>query len=133
MPQVFDLAHVFIAKALHTFARHALGSARNCGSFFANEDHGMSIEDIAARLKSRVESGSFDSSVKFDTGKDGVIVINGNTISTTDGPADCTIKLSLSDFEDMLSGELSPTSAFMSGKLQIEGDMSVAMSLQQFL
>ena len=93
----------------------------------------MSIEDIAARLKSRVESGSFDSSVKFDTGKDGVIVINGNTISTTDGPADCTINLSLSDFEDMLSGELSPTSAFMSGKLQIEGDMSVAMSLQQFL
>jgi putative sterol carrier protein len=93
----------------------------------------MTIEEIAARLKSRVENGSFDSSVKFDTGKDGVIVINGNTISTTDGPADCTIKLSLSDFEDMLSGELSPTSAFMSGKLQIEGDMSVAMSLQQFL
>ena len=93
----------------------------------------MGIQDIAAKLKSRVEGGSFDSSVKFDTGKDGVIVINGNTISTTDGPADCTIKLSLSDFEDMLSGELSPTSAFMSGKLQIEGDMSVAMSLQQFL
>ena len=93
----------------------------------------MGIEDIAARLKPRVESGNFDSSVKFDTGKDGVIVINGNTISTTDAPADCTIKLSLSDFEDMLSGELSPTSAFMSGKLQIEGDMSVAMSLQQFL
>ena len=93
----------------------------------------MSIEDIAARLKPRVESGGFDSSVKFDTGKDGVIVINGNTISTTDAPADCTIRLSLSDFEDMLSGELSPTSAFMSGKLQIEGDMSVAMSLQQFL
>ena len=60
----------------------------------------MSIEDIAARLKPRVESGSFDSSVKFDTGKDGVIVINGNTISTTDGPADCTIKLSLSGAGD---------------------------------
>ena len=93
----------------------------------------MSIADIAAKLKSRVESGSFDGSVKFDTGSDGVLVINGNTISTTDAPADCTIKLSLSDFEDLLSGELSPTTAFMTGKLQIEGDMSIAVSLQQLL
>ena len=93
----------------------------------------MSIADIAAKLKSRVESGSFDGSVKFDTGGDGVIVIDGNTISTTDAPADCTIKLSLSDFEELLAGDLSPTTAFMTGKLQIEGDMSVAMSLQQLL
>jgi putative sterol carrier protein len=93
----------------------------------------MSIEDIAAKLKSRVEGGSFDGAVKFDTGPDGVIVINGNTISTTDAQADCTIKLSLSDFEDMLSGELDPMTAFMSGKIQIEGDMSLAMSLQQLL
>jgi len=93
----------------------------------------MGIQDIAAKLKPRVESGGFDRSVKFDTGGDGVIVINGNTISTSDGPADCTIKLSLSDFEDLLSGDLSPTTAFMTGKIQIEGDMSVAMSLQQLL
>jgi putative sterol carrier protein len=93
----------------------------------------MGIQDIAAKLKPRVESGGFDRSVKFDAGGDGVIVINGNTISTSDGPADCTIKLSLSDFEDLLSGDLSPTTAFMTGKIQIEGDMSVAMSLQQLL
>jgi putative sterol carrier protein len=93
----------------------------------------MGIEDIAAKLKPRVESGNFERSVKFDTGGDGVIVIDGNTISTTDGPADCTIKLSLSDFEDLLSGELSPTTAFMTGKLKIEGDMAVAMALQQLL
>jgi putative sterol carrier protein len=93
----------------------------------------MGIQDIAAKLKPRVESGGFDRSVKFDTGGDGIIVINGNTISTSDGPADCTIKLSLGDFEDLLSGDLSPTTAFMTGKIQIEGDMSVAMSLQQLL
>lgn len=93
----------------------------------------MGIQDIAAKLKSRVEGGGFDRSVKFDTGGDGVIVIDRNTISTTDGPADCTIRLSLSDFEDLLSGDLSPTTAFMTGKIKIEGDMSVAMSLQQLL
>lgn len=93
----------------------------------------MGIQDIAAKLKPRVESGGFDRSVKFDTGGDGVIVIDGNSISTTDAPAECTIKLSLSDFEDLLSGDLSPTTAFMTGKIKIEGDMSVAMSLQQLL
>jgi len=93
----------------------------------------MSIQDIAAKLKSRVESGGFDRSVKFDTGGDGVIVVNGSSLSTEDGPADCTIKLSLSDFEDLISGDLSPTSAFMTGKIKIEGDMSVAMALQSLL
>ena len=93
----------------------------------------MSIQDIAAKLKSRVESGGFDRSVKFDTGGDGVIVIDGASLSTTDGPADCTIKLSLSDLEDLISGDLSPTTAFMTGKIKIEGDVSVPMSLQSLL
>lgn len=93
----------------------------------------MGIEDIAAKLKSKVEASGFDRSVKFDTGSDGVIVIDGTTISTTDGPADCTIKLSLSDFEDLIAGELDPMSAFMTGKIKVEGDMSVAMALQQLL
>lgn len=93
----------------------------------------MSIQDIAAKLKSRVESANFNRSVKFDTGADGVIVIDGSSISTEDGPADCTIKLSLSNLEDLIAGDLSPTTAFMTGKLKVEGDMSVAMALQSLL
>ena len=93
----------------------------------------MGIEDIAAKLKPRVEASTFDRSVKFDTGGDGVILIEGNSISTIDGPADCTIKLSLGDLEDLVSGELNPTSAYMTGKIKVEGDMSIAMQLQQFI
>ena len=93
----------------------------------------MSIQDIAAKLKSRVESSGFDRSVKFDTGADGVIVIDGGSISTVDAPADCTIKLSLASFEDLIAGDLSPTTAFMTGKIKVEGDMSVAMALQSLL
>ena len=93
----------------------------------------MAIQEFVATLKPRVESGGFDRSVKFDTGADGVIVIDGSSISTTDAPADCTIRLSLSDFEDLLSGDLDPMTAFMTGKLKVEGDMSVAMALQSLL
>ena len=93
----------------------------------------MSIQDVAALMKSKVENAGFDRSVKFDTGADGVIVIDGSTISTTDAPADCTIKLSLEDLEALVAGELNPTMAFMSGKIKVEGDMSVAMALSQLL
>lgn len=93
----------------------------------------MGVREIADQIKPRVESAGFERSVKFDTGADGVIVIDGATISTTDQDADCTIKLSLSDLEDLISGDLSPTTAFMTGKIKIEGDMSVAMALSQLI
>jgi putative sterol carrier protein len=100
------------------------------------QNHGkriMGVQDIADKLKSQVESAGFSRSVKFDTGSDGVILIDGTSISTTDGPADCTIKLSLDDLESLLAGDLNPTMAFMSGKLKIEGDMSIAMQLSQLI
>jgi putative sterol carrier protein len=93
----------------------------------------MAIQDIAEKLKPQVASAGFDRSVKFDTGADGVLLIDGATISTTDGPADCTIKLSLDDLESLVAGDLNPTMAFMSGKIKIEGDMTVAMALSQLI
>ena len=93
----------------------------------------MGIQEIAEKLKPQVARSGFDRSVKFDTGADGVIVIDGGNVSTTDGPADCTIKLSLDNLESLIAGDLNPTMAFMTGKLKIEGDMSVAMALQSLL
>jgi putative sterol carrier protein len=98
-----------------------------------DKETAMGIQEIADKLKPQVASAGFDRSVKFDTGSDGVILIDGATVSTTDGPADCTIKLSLDDLESLIAGDLNPTMAFMTGKLKIEGDMSVAMALSQLI
>lgn len=93
----------------------------------------MGIQAVADKIKAKVESSGFDRSIKFDTGSDGVIVIENGSLSTTDAPADCTIKLSLDDLESLIAGDLNPTMAFMTGKIKVEGDMSVAMALSQLL
>lgn len=93
----------------------------------------MSVAEIAESIKDRVAAGSFDSVVKFNCGDDGVLVVDNQTVSTQDQDADCTIGISLEDLQSIVAGELDPTGAFMQGKLQIEGDMSVAMKLGQVL
>lgn len=45
----------------------------------------------------------------------------------------CTVTMSATDFQAMVSGTLNPTAAFMSGKLKIKGDMGLAMKLQQVI
>jgi putative sterol carrier protein len=47
------------------------------------------------------------------------------------GEADATIETSEESFLAMTRGELNPTSAYMTGKLKIKGDMGAAMKLQK--
>jgi putative sterol carrier protein len=98
-----------------------------------DEENSMGVQEIAEKITSRVASAGFEHSVKFDTGSDGVIVIDGATVSNTDAPTDCTVKLSLDDLDSLIAGDLNPTMAFMAGKLKVEGDMTVAMALGQLL
>jgi putative sterol carrier protein len=44
-----------------------------------------------------------------------------------------TITVSDEDWLGMLNGSLNPMQAFMSGKIKIDGDMTLAMSLQQVM
>jgi putative sterol carrier protein len=47
--------------------------------------------------------------------------------------ANVTILMSSADFQAMVGGTLNATQAFMTGKLKIQGDMSLAMRLQTIL
>ncbi len=51
---------------------------------------------------------------------------------TIDSP-NVTVTVSLEDFNQISEGKLNPTSAFMSGKLKVSGDMSLAMKLQSII
>jgi putative sterol carrier protein len=47
------------------------------------------------------------------------------------GDADCTISASEQTFERIVAGEQNPTTAYMTGKLKVKGDMGQAMKLQK--
>jgi putative sterol carrier protein len=73
--------------------------------------------------------------VKLDFGSEGAILLDGQAqhVSEEDGTADTTIKTSWEDWQKMAAGELDGMTAFMTGKLKVEGDMSNAMQLQSVL
>ncbi len=98
----------------------------------------MSLESATAAVNERVGAATpIGASVKFDFGDDGCILLDANqtpiTVSNDDGDADCSIGMTLEDFNAMMTGEMDPTTAFMMGKLQVTGDMGVAMKLSQII
>jgi putative sterol carrier protein len=97
----------------------------------------MSIQDLITKMSAGAASKTaFGNTVKFAT-DEGSIYIDGKQsppqVTGDDKPADCTIKMSLADLTDLIGGKLDGMTAFMSGKLKVEGDMGVAMKLQSIL
>jgi putative sterol carrier protein len=45
--------------------------------------------------------------------------------------ADCTISASEQTFSQIVSGDQNPTTAYMTGKLKVKGDIGAAMKLQK--
>jgi putative sterol carrier protein len=61
------------------------------------------------------------------------VVIAEGAIEVTEGEgdADTTFSASEESFEKIVAGEQNPTTAYMTGKLKIKGDMGAAMKLQK--
>jgi putative sterol carrier protein len=94
----------------------------------------MSLENFTETVRSKVGAdANLKSTIKFAFKEGGALYIDGkstpNRVSNEDAPADCTVKLSLEDFGKLIARQLDPMTAFMTGKLTIEGDMGVAMKL----
>jgi putative sterol carrier protein len=61
------------------------------------------------------------------------VAIADGAIEVTEGAgdADTTFSASEESFEKIVAGEQNPTTAYMTGKLKIKGDMGAAMKLQK--
>ena len=94
----------------------------------------MTKSELAAKMN---EAGAWlpGKTVKLDFGGDGTVMLDGKTesVSEADGDADTVIKVAWDDWQAMTDGTLDGMTAFMTGKLKVEGDMSNAMQLQGLL
>jgi len=91
------------------------------------------IEAAVKALNARLDGGDIDGTVKFIIENEGSILIDSDGARVDDCEADCTLTASVETFQGMLEGDVSPTAAFMSGQLKVDGDMGMAMKLGNLL
>jgi putative sterol carrier protein len=91
----------------------------------------MSMIDEAVAALSAKLAGGFDGSAKFVIEGEGAVIVDGGGVRAADDgdDADVTMTASVDTFQGILSGDVNPAMAFMSGKLKLDGDMGTAMRL----
>lgn len=86
------------------------------------------LNAAAAKLNEKLDGG-FDGVAKFVISGEGAIMVDQSGARVGDEEAEVTLTADRETFLDMMSGDLNPTSAFMTGKLAVDGDMGKAMAL----
>ncbi|NJM82764.1 MAG: SCP2 sterol-binding domain-containing protein [Tabrizicola sp.] len=85
--------------------------------------------DAAVKALNAKLSGGFDGLAKFVITGEGAIMLDQDGVRAGDEPADVTLTAEAEVFRAILEGEMNPTSAFMQGKLAVDGNMGLAMQL----
>ncbi len=98
----------------------------------------MEVREFFDTLESRVDpskTAGLNNSYLFEIDGAGVwkVDVSDGNVSVTEGggDADATIRTSEETFRAIASGEQNPTTAFMTGKLKVDGDMGAALKLQK--
>ncbi|WP_423212171.1 SCP2 sterol-binding domain-containing protein [Paracoccus yeei] len=89
------------------------------------------VEAAVAALDPKAKG--FDGTAKFVIEGEGEVYIDASGARAADDAADVTLTASRETFEGLLSGDVNPTMAFMTGKLKVDGSMPTAMKLGALL
>lgn len=98
----------------------------------------MSAREFFETLPTRVDASKtagMNNSYLFDIEGAGKwkVDVNDGQVSVSEGESDADAVISTNEetFEKIASGEQNATSAYMTGKLKVKGDMGAAMKLQK--
>jgi putative sterol carrier protein len=96
------------------------------------------VQEFFETLPSRADmskTAGMNNSYAFDIEGAGqwTVKVEDGSVDVVEGAedADVTISASQEIFEKIVAGEQNPTSAYMTGKLKLKGDMGAAMKLQK--
>lgn len=88
------------------------------------------LEELTDRIRRAAASGDgLGRTVKLDLKGEGVIHVDGASVTNDDQPADLVVSVSRADLVRLGKGELDPMRAMMTGRMRLS-DMALAMSLQ---
>lgn len=94
------------------------------------------FESLEGRIDAAATAGQ-TVSYRFDVEGAGswrVAVVDGRaTVAESAEDADCVIRMKEETMLRLVRGEQKPATAFMTGKIAVEGDMSLALKLGQLL
>lgn len=89
----------------------------------------ITLEELTERIRRAAEAeGGLGVPVKLDLKGEGVIHVDGASVTNEDKPADLTVTVSRADLAALGKGELDPTRAVMTGRMRLS-DMGLAMRL----
>jgi putative sterol carrier protein len=95
-------------------------------------------QEFFSGLEARVDpakTAGMNNSYLFDIDGAGkwLVDVRDGKVSVSEGGESADVVLSASEetFEKIATGEQNPTSAYMTGKLKVKGDMGAAMKLQK--
>ena len=87
------------------------------------------LDQAVKALNKKLGHIGFDGVAKFLITDKGSVIIDGNGARISNADADVTLSASVEVFQAIMDGDQNPTSAFMTGKLSVDGDMGMAMKL----
>lgn len=87
------------------------------------------IEQAVNQLNEKVQGQDVGGTAKFVVEGEGAIMLDNDGARVGDDDADVTMTAGADVFQAIFAGEENPTTAFMTGKLTIDGDMGMAMKL----
>jgi putative sterol carrier protein len=98
----------------------------------------VAAKEFFDTLESRADAAKLagmTNSYLFDIEGEGqwLVTVDDGSIGVTEGggEADATIETGAETFQKIVAGEQNPTTAYMTGKLKLKGDMGAAMKLQK--
>ena len=102
----------------------------NAASFF-QDLNGRVTGDADAQASLKEIGATYLFKVNGDDGGAWTLNLSELTLTEGEGDADCTVTMEAEDFMAMVNGEANGQQLFMMGKLMIEGDMTLALRLEQ--
>ncbi len=97
----------------------------------------MGLEYMIGQFEKKAQTAApIGGTIKFEIDGQGILIdgtTDTNTVTASNGEADCIISMTAEVLKKLRDGEINPMMAVMGGQIKISGDMGLAMKVQSLM